>query len=166
MADRRPAQGSPAANGIPTISVLIRTVAIRLFEIALIPFKLAFALSQRFLGQTGPPAFHFVLLLSLLPLIGIWSFGAGLVVRSWIPQGWKQVIYLQYGQGQPPYADIALPALAADQQYDITLELVMPLHVKNTELGTLELSSIDPLRSTFTTLDRKLHDEYYDYNAI
>jgi hypothetical protein len=142
----------------------------RLFDVALIPFRFALALSQKFLGGTGPPAFHFVLLLSLLPLIGIWSLGAGLVVRSWIPQGWKQVIYLQYGQGQPPFADIILPTLTADQQYDITLELVMPLHAKNTELGVLEMSTltypINPLRPPFTTLGRKFHDKHYDYDTI
>lgn len=135
MADRRPVG---RANGIPTPSVVFRLVASRVLEVALIPLKLAFGFAQKFLGQTGPPAFHVILLLSLLPLIGIWSLGAGLVVRSWIPKGWKQIIYLQYGQGQPPYADIILPTLSSGQQYEITLDLVMPLHAKNTELGALD----------------------------
>lgn len=136
---QRTAGGQGAApapvNDLPPLAFILQALFWRLLDSALTPFRLAYSLSVRFFGTTGPPAFHVILLLSLLPLISIWSLGAGLVVRSWIPTGWKQVVYLQYGAGQAPFADIVLPTLSSDQAYDIALELVMPLHAKNTELG-------------------------------
>lgn len=136
MSGRRPQAGATTYNDLPPFSVIGQALFWRAFDIALAPFRLAYAISVQIFGKTGPPAFHVVLLFALVPLIGIWSLGAGLVVRSWIPQGWKQVVYLQYGQGQAPYADVILPTLSTDHAYDIMLELVMPLHAQNTELGT------------------------------
>lgn len=136
----RPANNVPY-NGPSPLLTIVQILGQRALDIALAPFRLFYAISMKFLGTTGPPVFHVVLLMSLVPLIGFWSLGAGLVVRSWIPTGWKEVVYLQYGNGQAPYADITLPTLSADQPYDISLELVMPLFAKNTDLG--ELTSFD-----------------------
>lgn len=130
--------GPPRAatmNELPPLSFLLQALFFRLLDFALTPFRIAYALALGFVGATGPPAFHMLLLSSLVPLIAVWSLGAGLVVRSWIPTGWKQVVYLQYGTGETPYADFAVPILAAGQAYDIALELVMPLHAKNSDLG-------------------------------
>lgn len=103
------------------------------------PVRLGFRIIAPLVGKAAPPTFHLLLLSSLVPLLALYSFGAGLVIRSWIPTGWKEVVYLQYGasdsKSAAPFGDLTLPALAANQPYDIYLELVMPHHARNSDLG-------------------------------
>lgn len=129
---RRSQRSATAAPPLLQVFQLIAQSAIQLF---IAPFRIFSSVLSSLLGTTGPPVFHLVVIFALIPLIGLWSLGAGLVVRSWIPKGWHEVVYLQYGNGQAPYADIMIPTLSSGQPYDISLELVMPLHAKNTELG-------------------------------
>jgi hypothetical protein len=137
MASRAQARTAPSSD-IPPASIIFRALAARLLDLALAPVRISIAIASRFAGATAPPTFHILVLASLVPFIGLSSLGAGLVVRSWIPTGWKQVLYLQYGTGPEslaPFADLNLPTLATDTPYDINLELVMPHFAKNSELG-------------------------------
>ncbi|KAF8314311.1 hypothetical protein DL93DRAFT_2058395, partial [Clavulina sp. PMI_390] len=144
MGGRRPgpAPGRATANDLPSLSVILRALTLRLLDIALTPLRVLYSITQSVVGKTGPPIVHLALIGTLLPLIAFWSLGAGLVVRSWVPTGWRQVAYLQYGTsaGSAPWADVQLPALNGNQPYDISVELVLPLHSKNTELGNFMTS--------------------------
>ena len=100
---------------------------------------LPFTLVRNFLigvfRVSAPPAFHIFLLVSLIPFLAFSSIGAGLVIRSWIPTGWSEVVHLRYGEGQQPYAEFQLPELSQALPYDISLELILPLFANNVELG-------------------------------
>lgn len=67
--------------------------------------------------------------------------------RAWVPDiGLTRAVWLQYGQSSPPYADIDLRTrtesgmgvFAPEQEYDISLDLVVPLSAANLDLGALE----------------------------
>lgn len=126
-------------KGVPSflkpVFTIFEAATLRVFRIALYPINLVLNLFKRFFIVTAPPVFHLLLLSSLVPFLGISSFGAGLVIRSWIPVGWKEVVYLQYGDDAAPYAEIRLPTLSKDQPYDVALEMVVPLDTRNFALG-------------------------------
>jgi len=77
---------------------------------------------------------------SLIPFLALSSFSAGLLIRSWVPTGWSEVVHLHYGEGGPPYAEFQLPELSQILPYDISLELILPLFAKNIELGNFMTS--------------------------
>ncbi|KAJ7630793.1 hypothetical protein FB45DRAFT_1058735 [Roridomyces roridus] len=83
--------------------------------------------------------------LSFVPLILFLSASAGWFVWRNAAVGWQAPIYLQYGDGVSPYAEALLPPLAAQQRYDIALELKVPNIDANYALGnfmaTLTLST-------------------------
>ncbi|KAF8973868.1 hypothetical protein BDZ97DRAFT_1900628 [Flammula alnicola] len=81
-----------------------------------------------------------------IPLILLLSASAGWVVWSNLSVGWEVPLYLQYGDGIPPYAYAQLPTLIPQQRYDISAELLVPYTDSNTALGnfmtTLTLSTL------------------------
>ncbi|EJD55070.1 hypothetical protein AURDEDRAFT_155305 [Auricularia subglabra TFB-10046 SS5] len=70
----------------------------------------------------------------LLPLLALFSLGAGWMVWSSVPGGWKETIYLQYGDGIP-HGEVFLRNLVADQAYSISFHLLVPSSPSNIELG-------------------------------
>ncbi|KAF9462083.1 hypothetical protein BDZ94DRAFT_1131692, partial [Collybia nuda] len=84
-----------------------------------------------FAPQLIPIIFCFL----LIPLSLLLSGTAGFLVWRNIAAGWETPIYLQFGDGIPPYALVPLPKLASQQPYDISLHLVLPATESNYALG-------------------------------
>ncbi|PIL31563.1 hypothetical protein GSI_06265 [Ganoderma sinense ZZ0214-1] len=80
-----------------------------------------------------------------LPLIILLSIGSGYFVWKSIAVSWETELFLQYGDGGIPHAELALWNVAPNQAYDISLHLVVPANEANIALGnfmaTLTLSS-------------------------
>ncbi|KAG2369475.1 putative adipose-regulatory protein-domain-containing protein [Suillus spraguei] len=83
--------------------------------------------------------------LALIPVIILFSLFSGWYVWKNVAVGWEYPLYLQYGDGTSPYAEISLPSLAASQPYDISMHLIIPASEANFALGnfmtTLTLST-------------------------
>ncbi|KAK7064343.1 hypothetical protein R3P38DRAFT_2823900 [Favolaschia claudopus] len=98
-----------------------------------------------FLRPYFPHILPLVVCLSLVPLLLLLSASAGWVVWRNAAVGWKAPLYLQYGDGVPPYAQMALPPLVSQQRYDVFLHLQVPNLEGTYALGnfmtTLTLSS-------------------------
>ncbi|KAG8219695.1 hypothetical protein J3R82DRAFT_650 [Butyriboletus roseoflavus] len=94
--------------------------------------------------------------LSLIPLVLFFSLFSGWYIWKNIPIAWQVPIYLQYGDGPSPYAELSLPPLSTVQPYDISLQLVLPASEANFALGnfmtTLSLST--PSNKTLVTISR------------
>lgn len=69
--------------------------------------------------------------------------------RAWVPDiGLTRPVWLQYGHEQPPFANIplhlphdsTLGIFAQDQEYDVSLDLVVPLSAANLDLGNFMVS--------------------------
>ncbi|KAF9229132.1 hypothetical protein BS17DRAFT_689440 [Gyrodon lividus] len=94
--------------------------------------------------------------LSLIPVVVLFSLFSGWYVWKNVAVGWEVPVYLQYGDGVSPYAELSLPPLSAIQPYDISLHLVVPASEANFALGnfmaTLSLST--PSNKTLTTIKR------------
>ncbi|KAG1749847.1 putative adipose-regulatory protein-domain-containing protein [Suillus paluster] len=92
--------------------------------------------------------------LALIPVIIIFSLFSGWYVWKNVAVGWESPLYLQYGDGISPYAEISLPSLAPSQPYDISMHLVIPASEANFALGnfmtTLTLST--PSNRTLTSI--------------
>jgi hypothetical protein len=92
--------------------------------------------------------------LALIPVIILFSLFSGWYVWKNVAVGWESPLYLQYGDGTPPYAEISLPILAPSQPYDISMHLVIPASEANFALGnfmtTLTLST--PSNRTLTSI--------------
>ncbi|KAG2075060.1 hypothetical protein BDR04DRAFT_1091887 [Suillus decipiens] len=83
--------------------------------------------------------------LALIPVIILFSLFSGWYVWKNVAVGWASPLYLQYGDGTSPYAEISLPSLAPSQPYDISMHLTIPASEANFALGnfmtTLTLST-------------------------
>lgn len=92
--------------------------------------------------------------LALIPVIILFSLFSGWYVWKNVAVGWESPLYLQYGDGTSPYAEISLPSLAPSQPYDISMHLVIPASEANFALGnfmtTLTLST--PSNRTLTSI--------------
>ncbi|KAF7985312.1 hypothetical protein HWV62_6491 [Athelia sp. TMB] len=73
--------------------------------------------------------------LLLIPLLVLLSALSGLFVWKNIAVGWDVPLYLHYGDGVPPYAEVQLPRLASHQAYNIYLHLTVPATESNFALG-------------------------------
>ncbi|KAJ7169738.1 putative adipose-regulatory protein-domain-containing protein [Mycena filopes] len=108
-------------------------------------FFSALSASIAFLRPLLPHILPLLVYLSFIPLILFLSASAGWVVWRNVAVGWEAPLYLQYGDGVAPYALATLPALAAQQRYDISLQLQVPNLDTNYALGnfmtTLTLST-------------------------
>ncbi|KAI9461782.1 hypothetical protein HD554DRAFT_1487943 [Boletus coccyginus] len=129
------------------------------------PLRIVLSVPRRCLMYLFPPATtlaiasHLVPLLvclSLVPLILFFSLFSGWYIWKNIPVAWQVPIYLQYGDGLSPYAELSLPPLSTTQQYDVSLQLVLPASEANFALGnfmvTLSLST--PSNKTLVTISR------------
>lgn len=130
---------NPSQRESPPLSFLLRALLLRVLQILMLPFTIVLNFVTRVLRVTAPPAFHIFLLASLIPFLALSSLSAGLLIRSWVPTGWSEVVHLHYGEGGPPYAEFQLPELSQILPYDISLELILPLFAKNLELGAFLL---------------------------
>ncbi|KAG1908248.1 uncharacterized protein F5891DRAFT_992243 [Suillus fuscotomentosus] len=92
--------------------------------------------------------------LALIPVIILFSLFSGWYVWKNVAVGWESSLYLQYGDGISPYAEISLPSLVPSQLYDISMHLVIPASEANFALGnfmtTLTLST--PSNRTLTSI--------------
>ncbi|KAJ6604508.1 hypothetical protein DFH09DRAFT_1122928 [Mycena vulgaris] len=110
--------------------------------------RLLSSVLSAFLG-TVRPSLPYVLpllvCLSFVPLLLFLSASAGWFVWRNAAVGWQAPLYLQYGDGVAPYAEVVLPPLVAQQRYDISLQLQVPNLDANYALGnfmtTLTLST-------------------------
>ncbi|OJT15810.1 hypothetical protein TRAPUB_3916 [Trametes pubescens] len=75
-----------------------------------------------------------------LPLILFLSVGSGYWVWKSVAVGWETEIFLQYGDGPVPYAEVVLPTVVAQQPYDISLHLIVPANDANFALGNFMAS--------------------------
>jgi len=119
----------------------------------LAPIRSAFSKGLGFLRPMAPQLISMAVFLLLIPLIVFLSVFAGWIVWRNVAVGWETTLYLQYGDGIPPYAEASLPNLIPRQRYDISLHLVVPAVVTNFALGnfmtTLRLSTVSNQTLTY-----------------
>ncbi|KAL4070817.1 putative adipose-regulatory protein-domain-containing protein [Scleroderma citrinum] len=110
----------------------------------------------RLLRPVAPQLVPLFVLLALIPVIVSFSLFSGWYVWKNVAVGWQTEIYLQYGDGTPPYAEVSLPQLSASQPYDISLHLVIPASDSNFELGNFmaSLTLATPSNRTLATVRR------------
>ncbi|KZW02661.1 hypothetical protein EXIGLDRAFT_759784 [Exidia glandulosa HHB12029] len=77
----------------------------------------------------------------LLPVLALFSLGAGWMVWTSVPVGWREPIFLQYGDGTP-HGETVLRALVADQAYNIALHMLVPASQSNYDLGNFMTSLV------------------------
>ncbi|KAG9035795.1 hypothetical protein FS837_001820 [Tulasnella sp. UAMH 9824] len=121
---------------ISRISAQIEILAITAVRIAVLPITLPLKLVK----VSIPPALHLVIFLSLVPLLALFSISAGILVARWIPTGWSEQVFLQYGHGSTPYAYTIVRDLNTNQPYDISVQLVVPTSQANYDLGNFMTS--------------------------
>jgi len=106
--------------------------------------------------RLAPQLITLLVCLLLVPLVVFLSLFAGWFVWKNVAVSWEAPVYLQYGDGMPPYAEIPLPSLVAQQPYEISLRLAIPATESNYALGnfmtTLTLST--PSNRTLTSIRR------------
>ncbi|TDL28592.1 hypothetical protein BD410DRAFT_781103 [Rickenella mellea] len=91
--------------------------------------------------------------LGVIPILIFSSLGAGLAVWISAPSSWQAPVYLQYGDGLPPYANMLLPRLNTKQPYDITLHLNVPASADNLAIGNFMTSLSLRTSSNVTLVD-------------
>lgn len=111
----------------------------------------------RFFRPVGPQLVPLVVFLAALPVIFFLSFVAGWIVWRSIAVGWEAEVFLQYGcvyaafvaitsaqglnsDGLPPYGEVSIPHLRAQQPYDISAHFVVPASESNVVLGNFMTS--------------------------
>ncbi|KAF8807728.1 hypothetical protein BYT27DRAFT_7139033 [Phlegmacium glaucopus] len=111
--------------------------------IATAPFKIFFSFLSTGLSLIRPFAPRLIPLLifaCFIPLILTCSISAGWMVWSSLLVSWEVPLYLQYGDGIPPYAYAPLPKLNSRQRYDIMVDLLVPFTNSNLNLGNFMTS--------------------------
>ncbi|KAL0951392.1 hypothetical protein HGRIS_008088 [Hohenbuehelia grisea] len=112
----------------------------------------------------APQIIPLVVFAFLIPTILALSALAGWIVWRSVPVAWEAPLYLQYGDGVPPYAETIVAGIAAQQPYDIFLRLSVPIIPTNLALGNfmadLRLSTssnqtITSIRRAATILEPK-----------
>ncbi|KAJ7596883.1 hypothetical protein C8J56DRAFT_1158896 [Mycena floridula] len=110
---------------------IISSLAYAPFRILIASVSYILALLQPFAPQIIP-----ILICTLfIPIIALLSSAAGWIVWQNVAVAWRSPLYLQYGDGGPPYAYAELPKLASKQSYDIALHLTVPATESNYALG-------------------------------
>ncbi|KAF9527807.1 putative adipose-regulatory protein-domain-containing protein [Crepidotus variabilis] len=120
-----------------------------LFRILRAPFYVFFAVllkSFSIIRPYTPRLIPLVVCTLFIPLIVTISLGAGWYVWSSLSASWEVPLYLQYGDGVPPYAYAHLPGLMTQQRYAVSVDLTMPATEANLALGNF-MTSV-----TFSTL--------------
>ncbi|KAJ2932751.1 hypothetical protein H1R20_g4340, partial [Candolleomyces eurysporus] len=99
-----------------------------------------FVSTASFLRPYAPQIVPVVVCTFFIPIILAISGFAGYVVWSNLSTKWETPIYLQYGDGTPPNAQFVVPSLHSQQQYDVSLHLVVPASESNLALGNFMAS--------------------------
>lgn len=81
------------AGPVKTFASFIETALLQGLHITLLPIIIPLRVAR----ASAPPIFHTILLLSLFPPLLFFSLSAGVATRRWVPRGWSEVAYLQYG---------------------------------------------------------------------
>ncbi|KAF9566173.1 hypothetical protein CPC08DRAFT_815056 [Agrocybe pediades] len=91
-----------------------------------------------------------------VPLIILVSASAGWIVWSNLSTSWEAPLYLQYGDGVPPFALASLPPLNPQQLYDISVNLLLPNTESNVALGNFmtSLTLTTPANKTLVQVRR------------
>jgi hypothetical protein len=129
------------------------------------PLRLSNAIISKgteYVKPKAPQLITFSVCLLLVPVLVFLSVFAGWFVWKNVAVGWDAPVYLQYGyvariyvnlqrlyanysDGVPPYAELPLPSLIAQQPYEISLHITIPASESNFALGnfmtTLRLST-------------------------
>ncbi|EMD42159.1 hypothetical protein CERSUDRAFT_110697 [Gelatoporia subvermispora B] len=110
----------------------------------------------RLFRPVGPQLVPLVVFLAAIPVIVFLSFTAGWIVWRSIAVGWETEVFLQYGDGMPPYAEVALPNLSPHQPYDISAHFVVPASESNLVLGNFmtSLTLLTPSNQTLASVRR------------
>jgi len=88
----------------------------------------------------SPQLVPFIVCLAVIPFLVFFSFVAGWLVWASVPRGWAVPVYLQYGNGRPPYAEFTLPKLVPGQQYGVALHISAASIPSNYEIGNFMTS--------------------------
>ncbi|KAJ2919290.1 hypothetical protein MD484_g1146, partial [Candolleomyces efflorescens] len=99
-----------------------------------------FVSAASFLRPYAPQIVPIAVCAFFIPIILAISGFAGYVVWSNLSAKWETPIYLQYGDGIPPNAQLVVPSLHSQQQYDVSLHLVVPASESNLALGNFMAS--------------------------
>ncbi|EIN14085.1 hypothetical protein PUNSTDRAFT_59363 [Punctularia strigosozonata HHB-11173 SS5] len=70
-----------------------------------------------------------------IPFLILTSMVAGILVWKSTAVGWEMAVYLNYGDGVPPYAEVPVPLMSPRQAYDISVHLTVPGTESNFALG-------------------------------
>ncbi|KAF8640447.1 hypothetical protein AX17_000111 [Amanita inopinata Kibby_2008] len=92
----------------------------------------------------------------LIPVLVALSTLAGWLVWKSPSVGWESPLYLQYGDGLQPYAQVSLPLLVPQQRYDISVQVIAPLIESNLALGNFmaSLTLSTPANKTLVSVRR------------
>ncbi|KAH7104217.1 hypothetical protein BKA62DRAFT_693896 [Auriculariales sp. MPI-PUGE-AT-0066] len=77
----------------------------------------------------------------LVPMLALLSLGAGWMVWSSVPTGWRVLLDFQYGDGIP-HADAFLASLVQDQVYSVSIEMLVSASAANFALGNFMTSLV------------------------
>ncbi|KAH8099430.1 putative adipose-regulatory protein-domain-containing protein [Cristinia sonorae] len=89
----------------------------------------------RYLKPLAPQLIPLTVFALSIPVVVFFSLSAGWFVWRSIAVGWETTVYLEYGDGPAPHAWLNLPNLAAQQPYDISVQLGVPATEANFALG-------------------------------
>ncbi|PSS37586.1 hypothetical protein PHLCEN_2v602 [Hermanssonia centrifuga] len=119
-------------------------------------FTNLFALGLKLFRPVAPQLVPLAVFVLTIPILVFFSISAGWFVWRSIAVGWETSLYLQYGDGVPPYAQLNLPPLVNQQPYDVSLHLVVPASQPNYELGNfmITLTLLTPLNKTIVSTRR------------
>ncbi|KAI6047757.1 putative adipose-regulatory protein-domain-containing protein [Pisolithus marmoratus] len=108
----------------------------------------------RLLRPFAPQLVSLLVFLALIPIVVSISLFSGWYVWRNVAVGWKTDIYLQYGDGVPPYAEVSLPQLSPNHPYDVSLHLLIPASDANFALGNFmtSLTLATPSNKTLATV--------------
>ncbi|KZP10541.1 hypothetical protein FIBSPDRAFT_801111 [Athelia psychrophila] len=128
-------------------------------DVLLAPVRFSGAVAAKGVGYIRPIVPQLVSLsvcLLLVPLLVLFSALSGWYVWKNIAIGWNIPVYLHYGDGIPPYAEIQLPRLSAQQPYNIFLHLNVPATESNFALGNFmtQLTLATPSNRTLAYIRR------------
>lgn len=110
----------------------------------------------RLLRPFAPQLVPLLVFLALIPIVVSLSLFSGWYVWRNVAVSWKTEVYLQYGDGVPPYAEVSLPQLSPSHPYDISLHLLVPASDANLALGNFmaSLTLVTPSNKTLATVRR------------
>ena len=91
-------------NTVDGLSKSLQKALVTWVRIVSLPVTIPIAVAK----LSVPPALHILIFLCMLPIFGMFSISAGVLVAKWIPEGWTEPVFLQYGCG---YLGLDCPCL-------------------------------------------------------